>query len=587
MTRACHCEKAQRLQYIRSLAGEEKHRLLDQIHITITYSVPGIFAHQTTRRTLRYAREHSNSSIKMISSTLIIVLALPLAGIAFFHLVQSIRSSRRPKDFPPGPSTVPILGNLTQIPSTKSFLKFHEWASEYGSIVGLKLGSQNVVILNDYKHVLELFDRRGAIYSSRPDSHVANDVIFKDKTHILFLPYGREWRLMRKTLQQLLRTTAVDEILPLQEAESIQTLHHLMHSPERWFDHVRRYSTAVILASVFGLRGAHCDSPRVKSFYDVQDQNAAIHELGATPPVDIFPFLKALPDSVSPWRRWARSIRSDYRKLLFKLVEDSRSSGVDCFFAKMMDAQEKKGLTEEQIAHLGGVLMEAGSDTTASTLLSFLLALSSRPNVLRKCHEEVDHVVGMDRSPTAADMPKLQYLRAVMKETLRWRPVAAGGIPHVLIQDDKYGDYVLPKGTVLFANTWSIHRTCEYADPDEFIPERFLDNEYGIAAELTGDEKDSMRRPLYGFGAGRRACSGQGLAENSLIINMAKLVWAFDISLQEHTIADDSILSGYDGGLLVCPKRFPLILKPRSLEHVAVVDSEMERVQPFLDTFKG
>ena len=68
---------------------------------------------------------------------------------------------------------------------------------------------------------------------------------------------------------------------------------------------------------------------------------------------------------------------------------------------------------------------------------------------------------------------------------------------------------------------------------------------------------------------------------------MAKLVWAFDISLQEHTIADDSILSGYDGGLLVCPKRFPLILKPRSLEHVAVVDSEMERVQPFLDTFKG
>lgn len=242
---------------------------------------------------------------------------------------------------------------------------------------------------------------------------------------------------MRKTLQQLLRTTAVDEILPLQEAESIQTLHHLMHSPERWFDHVRRYSTAVILASVFGLRGAHCDSPRVKSFYDVQDQNAAIHELGATPPVDIFPFLKALPDSVSPWRRWARSIRSDYRKLLFKLVEDSRSSGVDCFFAKMMDAQEKKGLTEEQIAHLGGVLvrsspiclsrvvehdtdfvsqMEAGSDTTASTLLSFLLALSSRPNVLRKCHKEVDHVVGMDRSPTAADMPKLQYLRAVMKE---------------------------------------------------------------------------------------------------------------------------------------------------------------------------
>jgi cytochrome P450 len=175
----------------------------------------------------------------------------------------------------------------------------------------------------------------------------------------LFLPYGREWRLMRKTLQELLRTTAVDGILPIQEAESIQTLHHLLHSPERWFDHVRRYSTAVILASVFGLRGAHFDSPRVKALYDVQDQNTAINELGATPPVDIFPFLKSLPDILSPWRKWARNIRTEYRELLFKLVADSKASGVDCFFAKMTKAQEKSGLTEEQVAYLGGILVSS------------------------------------------------------------------------------------------------------------------------------------------------------------------------------------------------------------------------------------
>jgi cytochrome P450 len=48
--------------------------------------------------------------------------------------------------------------------------------------------------------------------------------------------------------------------------------------------------------------------------------------------------------------------------------------------------------------------------------LSFLLALSSRPHVLRKCQAEVDQAVGMERSPGAADMPKLPYLRAAMKE---------------------------------------------------------------------------------------------------------------------------------------------------------------------------
>jgi cytochrome P450 len=183
---------------------------------------------------------------------------------------------------------------------------------------------------------------------------------------------------MRKTLQELLRTTAVDEILPIQEAESIQTLHHLMHSPERWFDHIRRYSTAVILASVFGLRGAHFDSPRVKALYDVQDQNTAINELGATPPVDIFPFLKSLPDFLSPWRRWANNIRTEYRELLFKLVADSKSSGVDCFFAKMMKAQEKSGLTEEQVAYLGGILVGFLMSSFSHVLLYTSLTISFR-----------------------------------------------------------------------------------------------------------------------------------------------------------------------------------------------------------------
>jgi hypothetical protein len=188
---------------------------------------------------------------------------------------------------------------------------------------------------------------------------------------------------MRKTLQELLRTTAVDEILPIQEAESIQTLHHLMHSPERWFDHIRRYSTAVILASVFGLRGAHFDSPRVKALYDVQDQNTAINELGATPPVDIFPFLKSLPDFLSPWRRWAKTIRTEYRELLFKLVADSKSSGVDCFFAKMMKAQEKSGLTEEQVAYLGGILVSSLENLLSHVLWYMRLIVSTRWKLAR------------------------------------------------------------------------------------------------------------------------------------------------------------------------------------------------------------
>ena len=87
----------------------------------------------------------------------------------------------------------------------------------------------------------------------------------------------------------------------------------------------------------------------------------------------------------------------------------------------------------------------------------------------------------------------------------------------MLTEDDTYQGYHLPKGTMVFANTWSIHREeGEYTDPDSFIPERFLGNKFG--SQRPGQEGcDEGRRVTYTFGAGWRACSGQQVAENSLV----------------------------------------------------------------------
>lgn len=88
----------------------------------------------------------------------------------------------------------------------------------------------------------------------------------------------------------------------------------------------------------------------------------------------------------------------------------------------------------------------------------------------------------------------------------------------MLIQDDVYNGYFLPKGTILFANAWSIHQDrAEYERPEEFTPERFMTNKFGSkSAEETSTDND-QRRVTYGFGAGRRVCPGQRLAENSLV----------------------------------------------------------------------
>lgn len=159
---------------------------------------------------------------------------------------------------------------------------------------------------------------------------------------------------------------AVDNLLPIQNAEATQTMYQLLKEPDGWYDHIRRYSTAVILASVFGLRGTSFDSPRVKALYHVQDQLTQITEIGATPPVDIFPWLKYLPDFMSGWRKWAFSIRAEHRAFWFALMRDSKKQmqkkGVkECFLARMVKDQEKSGLSDEHIAYLGGTLVSPHS----------------------------------------------------------------------------------------------------------------------------------------------------------------------------------------------------------------------------------
>ncbi len=210
----------------------------------------------------------------------------------------------------------------------------------------------------------------------------------------------------------------------------------ILRDPTGYYDHIRRYSTAVILASVFGQRGARFDSPKVQALYHAQDRFTTILEPGATPPVDAFPFLKKLPEFLCSWKKEAKAIRQEQRSLYFALLDETKQQmerkSVDCFMARMIKEQEKSGFDDEHLAYLGGILvcgievppellltqnqMEAGSDTTASTLLSFILALTKHPEVLMKAQEEIDLLCGTERSPTIEDFGKLPYLTACMTE---------------------------------------------------------------------------------------------------------------------------------------------------------------------------
>jgi cytochrome P450 len=137
-------------------------------------------------------------------------------------------------------------------------------------------------------------------------------------------------------------------------------------------------------------------------------------------------------------------------------------------------------------------------------------------------------------------------------------------------------------------NIWAIHHDPdEYANPDTFDPDRFLQNPLGIKSTGTSLEEavaDQSRRTSYGFGAGRRVCAGQRMAENSMLTTMSKLLWAFDVVAEKEL--DTAVHTGFKDAILTGPKQFPVNFKPRDKGRRLVIENEWKKADAFLQRFE-
>ena len=104
-------------------------------------------------------------------SILTYTLFATLFSIAIYRLS---RIGQRPKGYPPGPPTLPLIGNLHLMPKEKTHLQFKKWADQYGPVYSLMLGTMVMVVLGSDQAVKDLLDKRSGIYSSRPDHYLAN-----------------------------------------------------------------------------------------------------------------------------------------------------------------------------------------------------------------------------------------------------------------------------------------------------------------------------------------------------------------------------------------------------------------------------
>ena len=125
-----------------------------------------------------------------------------------------------------------------------------------------------------------------------------------------------------------------------------------------------------------------------------------------------------------------------------------------CFCVDLLRTQKTENLSDDQASYVAGILLEAGSDTTANTLTGFVQAMTAFPEAQKKAQEEIDRVVGPERLPTMEDAENLPYIRACVKEALRWMPTVILGLPHCVTRDDEYMGYRIPAGATVDINVW-------------------------------------------------------------------------------------------------------------------------------------
>ncbi|KAI1081433.1 cytochrome P450 [Whalleya microplaca] len=506
------------------------------------------------------------------------------ALLLLLHRLSKI--GQRPAGCPPGPDTLPIVGNLHQIPKKKAHLQFQRWAAQYGPVYSLMMGTKVVVVLSTDQAIKDLLDKRSGIYSSRPEMYLGQLISGGFR---MLLMYGETWRMIRRIVHNNLNIKAARTYVPYQDLENKAMLLGFLESPTQFIDHLRRYTNSLTTQMIFGFRTTSIDDPKLKQLFHGFEQFSQVTGTQTAALLDLYPILRYLPDALVPMRKYSQDLhRKEYDLYVGCYLETKKKlrEGIakPCFCVDLVRAQDEQKFSDGIAGYVSGSLLEAGSDTTAATLVGFVQAMLLFPEVPKLAQAELDRVCG-DRLPDLDDLPDLPYIRGCIKESMRWMPTAILGVPHAVVRDDEYMGYKIPKGATMMWNVWTIHNDAmRHPNPRRFDPARWKDDNQTSAE--AANNPDATKRDHFLFGAGRRLCQGMHIADRSLFLAISRLLWAFDFRKAVDEATGEEIvpdMGDLTEGLLIQPKPFKADIVPRSAFKAERVREEWSKMTELLD----
>lgn len=228
----------------------------------------------------------------------------------------------------------------------------------------------------------------------------------------------------------------------------------------------------------------------------------------------------------TPTQRRFNAAAREIDEIVFRIISERRNSESDegDLLSMLLAAQDEDGgqMSDRQLRDEVMTLFLAGHETTALTLSWSWYLLAQNPDAEKKFHAELDEVLG-DRLPTMADLPRLQYVERIAKESMRLYPPAYG-VGREVLEDFELGGYYIPAKSQVFMFQWAVQRDPRFfPEPNRFLPERWT-------------EEFSASLPKYAyfpFGGGPRACIGNYFAMMEIVLVLATIGRKYRFALSE------------------------------------------------------
>ncbi|VYS53336.1 unnamed protein product [Arabidopsis thaliana] len=465
------------------------------------------------------------------------LLLLLIPPLLIFFLLRS------PKNLPPGPPRLPLLGNIHQLGSLPH-RSLRDLSLKYGSVITVYLGSVRTVVVHSPETAEEVLKLHDSECCTRPKLSITKS-FFYDGLGLGFTKWGDYYRDVRKLcVLELFSVKRANSFRNIREEELSRLVNSFSDSASSGSSVDLTANLAKFVASftcrmAFGLsfQGSGMDNETFLELFT--EANRVIGKFAAA---DIFPGFGWILDRISGLdssrRKSFQDLDTFYQKAIVdhreKKKTEDREDLIDVLL-KLQSQETKLGSSRITDTHIRAIIMDlfvAGVDTSVITLDWTMAELSRHPRVMKKVQAEIREHVGDKGIVTYDDLEALVYMKMVIKETWRLHAPSPILIPREAMTNFKIKGYDIYPGTRIHVNAWAIGRNPDvWKDPDEFIPERFVDS--NVETKGTSFE-------LLPFGSGRRGCPAMYVGLSTVEYTLANLLYHFDWKATEEVSVEEA-----------------------------------------------